>query len=647
MAASRIAEHVGRVLSDRYRLTRPLGTGASAHVYVAEDVTLRRRVAVKLLHPALADDEAFLRRFQAEAQVVAALRHPNIVRVYDWGNDGGTPFLVMELLEGGSLRSLLDRGHLLSPSQAVQIGADAARALDYAHKRGLVHRDMKPANMLFDENGQVSVADFGLARALAEATWTEPVGAMLGTARYAAPEQISGGALDGRADVYALALVIVEAVSGKVPFAADTTIGTLMARVDRPMPLPEELGPLAPVIGRAGTPNPADRLDAADLAAALAGVARQLPAPLPLTLAGTADEVTVEEDPDLTELPGQPRLFDADKAQAPVTSPSAAGAPLLPRQPLPPLPPVPTVAGLSPRRSRRAERSHRRRWVVPVVIVLALIAAGGGWVLTHRPQPTHPVPNLGHVTVPAAERILAPLHLRIDASRKAYDDVLPAGSIISQQPATGTLREGSVVTLVISQGLPLVTVPDLAALSEVDAKNRLIGAGLAEGNVSSRFDAAVKKGLVLTWSGQGGQLTKGSPVDLVLSNGPPVVPVPAVAGQAFAAAQAALAAQGLTAVEDDQFSTTVAKGQVVGSSPPAGTSVPVGSKVTVTVSKGPDVRPVPDVKGQSVVAATQALHAAGFVVAGVNGSPDKAVTGTSPAAGTQLLKGASVTLNTR
>ncbi|MGH9127370.1 MAG: protein kinase domain-containing protein, partial [Acidimicrobiales bacterium] len=245
MAPSRIVEHVGRVLGDRYRLTRPLGTGASAHVYVAEDVTLRRRVAVKLLHPALAGDEAFLRRFRAEAQVVAALRHSNIVRVYDWGEADGSPYLVMELLEGGSLRSLLDRGQLLSPSQAAKVGADVARALDYAHRRGLVHRDVKPANLLFDDEGQVSVADFGLARALAEASWTEPAGAVLGTARYAAPEQISGGGLlDGKADVYSLALVLVEAVTGTVPFAADTTIGTLMGRVNKDLPVPQELGPL-------------------------------------------------------------------------------------------------------------------------------------------------------------------------------------------------------------------------------------------------------------------------------------------------------------------------------------------------------------------------------------------------------------------
>ena len=312
MATSRIAEHVGRVLGNRYRLTRPLGTGASAHVYVAEDVTLRRRVAVKVLHPALADDDAFQRRFQAEARVVAALRHPSIVRVYDWGDDDGTPYLVMELLEGGSLRALMDRGHLLTPAQAARVGADAARALDYAHRRGLVHRDIKPANLLFDDEGKVSIADFGLARALAEATWTEPVGTMLGTVRYAAPEQLGGVGLDGKADVYALALVLVEAVSGKVPFAADTTLGTLMARVDRALPVPDEVGPLAAVIALAGTAQPAERADALAVAVGLEEVATRLPPPSPLPLAGPQDEPALESDPDQTEWPGQAKLFDAE-----------------------------------------------------------------------------------------------------------------------------------------------------------------------------------------------------------------------------------------------------------------------------------------------------------------------------------------------
>src|SRR5580765_2909609 len=241
VATSHLADQVGRVLGGRYRLVTPIGTGASAAVFAAEDVSLRRRVAVKVLHPALADDSAFLRRFRAEAQAVAALEHTNIVSVYDWGEDGGTPYLVLQLMSGGSLRNMLDAGHRLTPSQALIVGLETAHALDYAHRRGLVHRDIKPANLLFHADGRVCVADFGVARALAEAAWTEPSGAVLGTARYASPEQVQGASVDGKTDVYALALVLVESVTGQVPFAADTTIATLMARLNAPLTAPPEL----------------------------------------------------------------------------------------------------------------------------------------------------------------------------------------------------------------------------------------------------------------------------------------------------------------------------------------------------------------------------------------------------------------------
>jgi serine/threonine-protein kinase len=616
-------------------------------VYVAEDVTLRRRVAVKLLHPGLADDEAFLRRFQAEARVVAALRHPNIVRVYDWGDDRGSPFLVMELLEGGSLRSVLDRGHVISPAQAARIGADTARALDYAHRRGLVHRDIKPANLLFDEDGQVSVADFGLARALAEATWTEPVGAMLGTARYAAPEQIGGGALDGKADVYSLALVLVEAVTGQVPFAADTTIGTLMARVDRDLPVPDELGPLAPAIAAAGIADPAARSDAAVLAAALASAARQLPPPAPLTLASEVDSTEVEEDPDLTELPGRTKLFDAEQA-APTRramegfeAVRAAVPPVAGARPLP-------TAGPVPRRARLSPPGRRKRWLIALVTALAVTAgAAGAFAWSRAPKPRHPVPSVVHDTVVAADEALRPLHFHVHVAAQAFDDLVPKGSIISQGEAPSRLLpEGSAVPVTVSLGPPPVTLPDLQGLALDDAKNRLIGAGLQVGSVSKRFDNS-QKGVVLSWSGQGGQLPKGSTVDLVISDGPPVVAVPTVAaGQSFSAAQATLGAANLKAVEVDAFSNTVAKGQVISTSPSAGTSIQVGSPVSVTVSKGPDLVTVPDEKGKSVGTATSALESAGFSVSGVTGNPLRSVTRTSPAGGTQVLRGSSITLFT-
>ena len=269
MQTSGVADLVGRVLAGRYRLIAAIGTGASGRVYAAWDVRLRRRVAVKVLHAALAGDAGFLRRFGAEAQLAASLHHPNVVAVYDWGEDD-TPFLVLELLEGGSLRAVLDRGERLTPAQAASVGRQVAAALEYAHARGLVHRDVKPANLLFDEHGTVRVADFGLARALAEASWTEPAGAVLGTVRYAAPEQVHG-VVDARSDLYSLALVLVEAVTGTVPFAGETSLSTLLGRVDRHLVVDEALGPLVPVLERAGRAEPAERWpDAAGFGAALA-----------------------------------------------------------------------------------------------------------------------------------------------------------------------------------------------------------------------------------------------------------------------------------------------------------------------------------------------------------------------------------------
>src|SRR6266542_5883858 len=269
MSHSAVADMVGRVLASRYRLLAPVGAGGSGRVFVADDVRLRRRVAVKVLHGALADDAGFLRRFRAEAQLAASLHHPNITTVYDWGEDA-VPFMVLELLSGGSLRGMLDEGIRLTPAQAAHTGRYVATALSYAHSRGLVHRDIKPANLLFDEHGAVRVADFGLARALAEASWTEPTGALVGTARYAAPEQGTGATLDGRADIYALAVVLVEAVTGRVPEVADTPIGTLARRAQASIRAPEEVGALRAVIERAGRTQPSERYpDAITMADAL------------------------------------------------------------------------------------------------------------------------------------------------------------------------------------------------------------------------------------------------------------------------------------------------------------------------------------------------------------------------------------------
>jgi serine/threonine-protein kinase len=648
VATPRIADSVGRVLGDRYRLTRPLGVGASAHVFVAEDVDLRRRVAIKVLHPGLAGDEAFGRRFQAEARVAAALRHPNVLRVYDWGYDDGDPYLVMELLEGGSLRALLDRGHLLSLEQAAAVGADVARALDYAHRRGLVHRDIKPANLIFDDEGRIAVADFGLARALAEATWTEPAGAVVGTARYAAPEAVRGESLDSRADVYALALVLIEATTGSVPFAADTTLATLLGRLEQPVTAPPSLGVLGPVLEAAGTPNPADRLDAQALTRALDGVAGQLPPPAPLPLAGPA-ESEAERDRDPTDYPGRPRLFDGAQSEqedfpdGSTTWPPPGGRAGDGGRPSPPIQP----AG-------PARRGGHRRWLRRALVAgILAVVIGAAVVIALRANevftPSQPVPSLIGSTPAVADQRLRPLHLRLAVSGHIYDSRAPAGTIVSQQPATGRLKQGDAVAVTLSLGPRPVPVPSVTRLTSSAAGALLGYLGLRAKVVARVASMTVPAGAVVSSNPDHGTLLPGQTVALVISTGKPTVPVPALQGPtatSFAAARAALAAVNLTATEVDQYSDTVPAGQVVGTNPPAGTAAVVGTQVTVVISRGPHLVVVPDVAGQSVGAASQILGSDGFQVSGVTGNPIATVTGTSPLGGALVRFGSAVQIIT-
>jgi serine/threonine-protein kinase len=736
VATSRIAESVGRVLGGRYRLTRPLGVGASANVFVADDVNLRRRVAIKLLHPGLAGDEGFLRRFRAEAQAVASLRHPNILTVYDWGEDAGSPYLVTELLEGGTLRAMLDRDTLLSPSQAAAVGADAARALDYAHRRGIVHRDIKPANLIFDDEGRVRVADFGLARALAEATWTEPVGAVVGTARYAAPEQVRGERLDSRADVYSLALVMVEAITGTVPFATDTTIGTLMARVERPLKAPPETAALAPVLDAAGAVEPAARPDAGAFARRLDRAAAALPLAAPLQLASPIDTGEVEEDlvaP--TEYPGQPKLYDHDRAEVhqlgePASSsvaagaddpshdagsgeedqgsPDLAGAALasavltgaalagppgdgLPGDGLPDSAPVtaaspgegsnsevepaetrseasgetlalddlePAPASLAgsrrpfalpptpgPRRRRR-----RLRRVLVATTGLLLVAAGTGLGLAASraaTTPTHPVPYVVGLTSTEAQGRLSAEKLAMAVTSSIYSAHQTKGTVLSQDPATGRLDEGKTVDVVVSLGPAPVQVPSLAGQDAAAAAQVLKDLGLVAGKQTEVYSMTVPAGHVISSSPDRGALLPGQSVNLVVSKGKPLAPVPAVGpGETITSYQAALRAAGLVGVESYVYSNTFGKGQVIGTTPAPGASLVVGSTVTVEVSKGPHLAVVPSLTGTSVGVATQQLSAAGFQVTGVRGNPINSVTATSPAGGTVVLYGSPIVIVT-
>jgi eukaryotic-like serine/threonine-protein kinase len=581
----------GRVLSGRYLLHNAIGSGASGRVYVADDQRLRRRVAVKVLHSALADDAAFLRRFRAEAQLAASLRHANIVTVYDWGQDD-VPFMVLELLEGGSLRSMLDRGTLLTVAQAARVGRDVASALEYAHARDVLHRDVKPANLLFDEHGVVRVADFGLARALAEASWTEPAGGMLGTARYASPEQASGLQLDARSDLYSLALVLVEAVTGRVPFAADTTIGTLTARTQRPLIAPQELGSLAPVIDRAGRLDPDDRYpDAATMRQALADVGETLPPPGPLVLAGMVDHA--DPHPTRVAAPAKPPLFDQD-ADAP---PTLA---------------VPQVTADRPHRPGYVEPRRLVPFVVGFVIIAVVALAASAFARVGGAT-TISVPGFIGRTADQAEKLAKDNALQVSVRSQASPD--PKGTIFEQSPRPGAWTSGRTVQLLVSSGPPKVTIPDIIGLSWTRAQPQLDAIGFDYGSVGHHYNPTFPVDTVINVTPEPGKakLSPDAKITVVLSKGHAPVTVPDVSNLTDAQAVEALAAVDFKVQRGrDLYDDHIPRGKVVSTIPAAGSDAPYQSTVTIRLSHGPVMVKVPNVLGLRVSEADTALSAKGL-----------------------------------
>jgi beta-lactam-binding protein with PASTA domain/tRNA A-37 threonylcarbamoyl transferase component Bud32 len=722
-----ITDSIGRVLGDRYRLLTALGTGASAHVYLAEDISLHRQVAIKVLHPALAGDSAFLKRFRAEARAAAALNHPNIMQVFDWGEQESEPYLVLEFLSGGSLRQIFDIGPLLTPEQAVQLGMEAAAGLDYAHRRGLVHRDIKPANLLLGSENRLRIADFGLARALAEAAWTEPAGAVLGTARYAAPEQVEGRPLDGRADIYALTLVLYEGVTGEVPFSSDTTIATLMGRVDAPLPPHERLGPLNDVLALAAAPDPAQRYTAAELAARLQELGSSLPSPTPLPIIGGVPRRAAPSARPVAQPTGQFPLPPSVQPPAqPSVQPSAQPTGLIPGQdparfPVHDAPTIPVAGALAgdtavdlagngldrtelgipaaaavatsapatgvfdfeegapgSRKAKKLKRAKQanggagkpkaparargRRWpwvVAIIVVVLALLGAGAAWAVHDKVfTPSHPIPSLAGKTVVQARAAVAADQFTVRQSAHRFDITVPAGLIISQQPASAPAngppvmaKEGLVINVVVSDGPPPVSFPNLTTFSScsdaIKALQALHLVGVCP-PANEQYSDTAPPGSILS-STPSGSAPYGSTVVISISKGHQPVAIPDVAGDSYSAAAGVLQAAGFVATQSQAYSPTIGAGSVISTTPdPSAGPQPYGSTVTVNVSLGPQPVPVPSgLNGQTVAKATTALTAAGLTVGSVFGPAGGKVFETDPVAGTQVLPGATVNLYTK
>jgi eukaryotic-like serine/threonine-protein kinase len=649
---------VGRVLADRYRLEAPIGVGASGRVYAAHDLRLDRPVAVKILDESLAADPVFVDRFHREVRTASQLTHPHVVKVFDWGDDPG-PYLVTELVGGGSLAALLARGVRLSPEQAIHMGHDVAEALAAAHARGIVHRDVKPANLLFDERGDVRLADFGLARAMASASPTARRDAVFGTLRYAAPEQVGRDGADPRSDLYSLALVLVEAVTGAVPFDADDPARLIAARREQPIPIPVALGPLTDVIDRAGRVHPDDRLpDAATMARLLAQAARLAPEPEPVVVrAVRIDDAIDHLDPFPTELAplgygaAAPWSADTGRRRQSAPGPDRAASRALAD---------PSSSGRASRGARRDRRRPRRslldRALAPMLVTLLIVAVAlaavisttGGETADVRSLPNTVGGSLADAQLAISAAGLGPADIAIDR-RFSHEQ---EGTVVGQAPAAGLpISADTPVTLLVSKGPELTMVPDLAAVDEPTARSMLASARLEVGAVTVEHNEFLVSGQLISQSLQAGSSPEvGAVIDLVYSDGPAPRTVPALAGLTLDEARAALAAADLGLVEPpgQEFSDDVELGRVIRQDLPPTSLTDRGRLVTVVVSQGPELVPVPALAGLTVEDATSRLRAVGLDVGSVfNYSPGGEVLQSDPTAGSELRKGSLVDLFVR
>ena len=559
--------HALVTLDGRYAIVDRIASGGMGEVFRARDTVLARDVAIKVLHRSLAGDQAFVDRFRTEARAAAGLSHTNIVAVFDWGSVDGIYYMVMEYVRGQSLRALLNREGRVEPAQAAEVLRQTLLALDHAHRQGIVHRDVKPENVLVTTEGVVKVADFGLARAFAEGRQTE-AGTVTGTVQYLAPEQIRGEPADPRSDLYSLGIVSYELLTGKLPFTGETAMSIaykhLSGRVPRPSvtvpSIPTELdGFVASATDREREMRPesalAMRLD-------LDAIAPSLPAAR--TLSSMIDDAAA-----LTPLPGDGTTTDVvvlgDGAETSELDTTTA-----------------TIA--------RVERGTRRRWrrrLGIVALVAAVIATGWGvwtYVIPHRAD----VPTLAGTTVRAAADRLSDLGLAVRVTDGQYSERVAEGTVLRVQPAPGSsLERGESVTIVPSLGPPPVKAPDVEGLTLHRASARLERSGLEATVARRRYDDEVTEGRVLEQVQQG-TVPAGSTVELVMSLGHAPVEIPRVAGLSESEAIETIQAAGFSVTTDEGFSNSVDRGSVIGVSPKAGREAPFESPVTVHVSLGPE-----------------------------------------------------------
>lgn len=604
---------VGDVFASRYEIERELARGGMADVYLADDRQLKRKVAVKVLFPEFARDPSFVERFRREAQNAASLSHPNIAAVYDWGQERGTYYIVMEYVEGRSLRDIIRAEGSVPAVVAARVAAELADALAFAHRRGVVHRDVKPGNVLITATGQVKLTDFGIAANQFDADQgLTQTGAVMGTATYFSPEQAQGHPVDGRSDVYALGVVLYEMICGVPPFSGESPVAVAMKHVrEVPPPMTTRVAEVPPqleaIVNAALTKDVDTRYQSAEeMRVDLVDFARGRP----LTFAY------------------EPAVGDPAATTAPATTAAAVAQSVIPAPP-----------------TRR-----RRNWagIVAAVIGLALLGAVVGYLLVSTDSSTNSaaesvdVPNVVGQPFDTAAATLTTAGFKVTRLDDELSSQAP-GTVLKQEPTDGRKADkGSTVVLTVSSAE--VTIPPV---------------------VGQQYDAAAASLQRLSLVVQRNNVDSEKPVGTVLDSNPPAatrvakgstvvlgvaaepgVNVPDVAGKSQAEAGNILAAAGLQAVLTQQPSATVPKDAAIGTDPPAGTRVAKGASVRLLVSTGPAEVDVPVVIGQPQATATATLVNAGFgvVVQQVTGGGTPGIVFNQNPAGGKLPRGGTVTI---
>ncbi len=589
------------VVDGRYQVIGHVGTGGMAEVYCAQDLQLGRKVALKVLHERFAADAEFVERFRREASSAAGLQHQHVVSVYDRGEWDGTSYIAMEYVPGRTLKQLVVDEGPLAAQRAVDLTVQILRAARFAHRRGIIHRDFKPQNVIVDDEDRAKVTDFGIARA--GASDMTQTGSIMGTAQYLSPEQAQGHAVTARSDLYSIGIVLYELLTGRVPFEAEAAVTIALKQVsEAPLP-PSHVNPnvtpeLEAVVLRALAKDPADRFaDADEFIAALEAAGSRIPSAAQIAAAEAAASAL-------------PAAAVAGGVAAPPLPPSPPLSPATGVYPGgPPYQPVAQDSFVAPPPPRR----KRPRWLWLAAAAVLLIGAVVAMALLVAPPDRTQVPNVVGSSISVATQRLQSEGFEVTPVRDNSDK--PRNTVIGQQPAAGSvIDKGSTVTINISDGRAITAVPDVAGNGRRAARKALIDAGFLVDEVPTPSDS-VKVDRVISQEPSGrSQAEQGTTVQILISTGPEQIAVVDVTGKSEDDARTALEGAGFKVAVEQKEDADKDPGTVLSQQPAEGRAAR-GSTVTITVAIEPKQIAVPDVVGRSQNSATKTLSGAGFEVA--------------------------------